>query len=427
MVNITNGNIINGVDCLINGFSIDSRTIREEFFIPIVGIKFNGHDYIIDAVKKGSIGFFVNKECKGLVDIINECIYINNDVIIIEVADTLETFHKIAKANRDKFKNTKVIAITGSVGKSSVKELLYDVLSKKYNVLKSIGNFNNHIGLPKTLLNIDNHDICIIELGMNHLGEISTLSKMASPNIGIITNIGSAHIGNLGNKENILKAKLEIIDGFNDESLLVINKDDEYLKDIKYKNIEYYSTYEIEKKNRVGRHNLSNLACVYKIGSIFSVSKEEIENSIINHKGIKGRLKCLKMDSNVIINDSYNNSYESLINGIDYINNLNYRKKIIILGDVLELGIHSKTYHEKIADYLNNYLYDYIITYGTEVMYTYDKLVTNNKKHFMRDEINLLNEFIKNKLDKDTLIYIKGSNKMNMIDVVNYLTKKNTI
>ena len=206
-----NGKINKDVE--FNKIKVNSNEIKQgDLFLAIN----KGHDYIDEAINNGAVAIISEKEIEY------PSIKVDNSIIALG---------KIAHYIRNCY-NIPLIAITGSVGKTTTKELIYLVLSKKYKVLKSNKNQNNHIGLPLTLLNLDNtYDMIVVELGMNHLKEISYLSKMCNPNYGIITNIGSAHIGNLGSKKNILKAKLEIRDGLN--GILIVNKNDKYLRKIK--------------------------------------------------------------------------------------------------------------------------------------------------------------------------------------------------
>ena len=209
---IINGKINN--DISFNKIKVNSKEIQPgDLFLAIN----KGHDYIDEAINNGAVAIISEKEL---------------DTPSIKVDNSVITLGKIAHYIRNLY-NIPLIAITGSVGKTTTKELIYLVLSKKYKVLKSNKNQNNHIGLPLTLLNLNNtYDVIVTELGMNHFNEISYLSNICNPNYAVITNIGTAHIGNLGSKKNILKAKLEILDGMN-EGYLIVNNDDKYLNKLK--------------------------------------------------------------------------------------------------------------------------------------------------------------------------------------------------
>ena len=186
----------------INNIKIDSRNINEnDLFIAIRGKNIDGHNYVLDAINRGA----------SLI-IVSEDISIKANTMIIKVNDTIEILGVLANSMINKIK-VPVIAVTGSNGKTTTKELIANLLATKYKVLKNKGNLNNHIGLPLTILEYQDEDIIVLEMGMNHKGEIEKLTKICHPNIGVITNIGTAHIGNLGSKKNIYKAKLEILKG----------------------------------------------------------------------------------------------------------------------------------------------------------------------------------------------------------------------
>ena len=216
LLQIVDGKYLNkGTKRKINEIKIDSRKInKNDVFIALKGSNFDGHDYVKDAIKSKASAIIVNRK-----------IDIKTNVPIILVKDTYDSLIKIGTFFRNKF-DIPVIAVTGSCGKTTTKELIYTILSKKYKVLKSEKNYNNHIGIPLTLTKLSNeYDACVLEIGMNHFSEISKLSKMVKPNIGIITNIGTSHIGNLGSQKNILKAKMEILDGMKDGLLILNGKD----------------------------------------------------------------------------------------------------------------------------------------------------------------------------------------------------------
>ena len=215
LIELVKGILINDYkDVNITGFSTDTRTINNEVYIALKGKNLDGHR-------------FITNDLKASVVISEEEIYLD-DIPVIKVSNTYDSLYYIGRYIKDKY-NIPVIAITGSNGKTTLKELIYNILSTKYKVLKNKENYNNIIGIFNTIKKLNNtYDLCILEMGMNHKGEISTLSKMVQPTTGIITNIGSAHIGYLKNKKQIYKAKMEILDGLNGD--LIVNGDDKYLK-----------------------------------------------------------------------------------------------------------------------------------------------------------------------------------------------------
>ena len=416
--NVVGGTIYNYTNIKIDNISIDSKNIDSNaLFIPIIGLKHNGNDFILEAIKNGSKATLMSNNYKYKNKIIKYCK--KNNIILIIVNNTLNSLHKLAKYNRDKNKLTKVIAITGSNGKTTTKELLYNILKNDYKVLKTEGNLNNHIGLPLTLLKLNNHDICILELGMNHLKEISKLSKICSPDIAIITNIGSAHIGNLGSITNILKAKLEIIDGFKDNSVLILNNNDNLLKEYKNNKIKimnyYSSTYKI------GEYYKLNIELCSLIAKMFNI--DNYMDYIANFKGIKMRNEIISINNRLIINDCYNANYESIYNGIiNLVNNYKDNHKILVIGEIKELGSYSKYYHNLIGQLINSINIDILYVIGNDTKYIVDEI--KNKFILIKNYSNIdeiVNDFM---LYDDTVIYFKGSRSNKLEIIVNELIDK---
>lgn len=391
-------------DVKVNKIKTNSKEISEgDLFIAIN----SGHDYIIDAINNGASAIICEKD-------------FNYDIPKIIVNSTIESLGKIAKYIRSSY-NIPLIAITGSVGKTTTKELIYSILSEKYKVLKSLKNQNNHIGLPLTLFNLDaTYDVIVVELGMNHFNEISYLSQICKPDYAIITNIGSAHIGNLGSKKNILKAKLEILDGLNN-GYLIVNKNDKYLKKLKYPNIIKVNDKTLKVKNlNIGKnvtfdiddvhfifnsysHLLDNVFIAIKIGLMFDIDLKTISEVIKKYQNIEGRLNIIK-NKYTIIDDSYNSSFESLIGGLKQLENKD-EFKIIVLGDMLELGKYSNTYHKKINKYLKKIKNKEVLLIGK-----YTNLIKG--KHF--DNVKDIISYIKTKDINGSIIYVKGSHAFNL-------------
>ncbi|MDO4963700.1 MAG: UDP-N-acetylmuramoyl-tripeptide--D-alanyl-D-alanine ligase [bacterium] len=354
IIKCVNG-ICNIKDQKIKNIVTDTRKLKKgDLFIALKGNNYDGNDYIEEAIKKGAIACITVKN-------------INSKCIIVK--DTYKALYDIGLYLRSKY-NIPLIAITGSNGKTTTKELLYNVLSSKYNVLKNESSKNNIIGVSDTLFKLNNkYDLIIMELGTNQMGEINTLSNMCKPTLSIITNIGSSHLEYFKTRKNIFKEKYSIVNGMNNINLIV-NGDSKYLKRldcfkcginsnndlIAYNikedldnvsfDIKLDKEYNI-KFNNPGRHFINDILLVIKVSLIYGIDIQTIINKINSFKLIEKRMNIIPKDSNVIINDCYNASYESVCAGLSYLFNIK-SKKVLILADILELGKHSKKIHIKI-------------------------------------------------------------------------------
>ena len=395
---------------IINYFRIDSRlTNKDDCFITIN----DGYKYI-------------NKNM-GLI-ITDKDIKLN--IPIIKVDNVIESLKLISIYKRENFKG-RVIGITGSNGKTT-KELIYNILSSKYKVLKNEKNNNNHIGLPLTLCNLKDEEIIVLEMGMNHKGEIEYLSNICKPDIGIITSITSAHIGNLGSKKNIYKAKMEILKGMNNNNLIV-DGDSKYFKKSKYfkcglnKNndligydiesnleglkfkIKLDNEYEIE-FNNLGKQFINDILYSIKIGLIFDIKIEEIIEIIKQYKTLEHRMELIELNNIKILDDSYNSSFESLKYDLDLLKK--YNNKLLIIGSIKELGKYSNKIHKKIIKLLKKQNCKYLLI-GEEFKKNYYK--TYN------EVIEYLNSYEFN----NELILLKGSRLNNLDKIREYLIKAN--
>ena len=431
LISVINGSCLNEVDLTkkINSIKTDTRKLEEnDIFICIKGKKYDGHNFINEAIRR-----------KVSAIVVSEYMEKNIDVPLIKVDDTTYSLGLLGNYLTHKY-NPKVIGITGSNGKTTTKELIYEILKTKYNILKTEKNENNVIGLTHTLFNLNkNHEVVILELGMNHKGEISNLSKICNPDIALITNIGTSHIGLLNGKKNIFKAKLEIIDGMND-GILIVNGDDKYLKKIKksYKcgthqnnDLIAYNIYSnnditsfnifIDKEyqvriNNPSIHIVNDILLAIKVGLLFDIDMNTILDAINNFKMPEKRMNIMKLNNCTLINDCYNSSFESVIGGLEYLRKID-GKKLIILADMLELGKYSKKYHKKINKYLR-YIDDKIVlTVGNYSKYIYGLHFDNNS-----DLIKYINS-----LDLDEYyIYVKGSRRTNLDEVIDFIIKERT-
>ena len=433
ILKITHGKIISGEykNKEVGKICIDSRIIiPNDIFITLKGNKTNGYNYIKDVIEIASV-IITNKKIK-----------LKSKTPIIKVRNTKQALKKIGIYNRKKYIDKPVIAITGSVGKTTTKELITEIFKTKYNVLATSGNMNNEIGVPITLSQINkNHDIIILELGMNHLKEIEKLSKMCKPQTAIITNIGTSHIGNLKTQENILKAKLEITKYLNHGNLIV-NGSDFYLNKIKenkkysliktsernvnniYKNDKLYfdiniknKTYKIE-FNIPNKYLIENILLAIKVSTIYQIPVNNIITAINNFKAPQKRSNIIKLNNNItLIDDCYNASLESIISSLSMLEN--NENNIIILGDVLELGKLTEKIHKKIEEELKKLPNIEVITIGNNTK------IIELGTHF--DNNSELINYLKTKNLNNKTVLIKGSRNMHLEEIKEFIISNNKI
>lgn len=367
------GRCLNKVEAkAVTNIVIDSRKITENsLFVPIKGDNFDGHHYIKTVFDRGAVATL--SEIEEVIDARITTIY---------VKDTRKALLDLANYYRSLF-DLPVIAVTGSVGKTTTKDMISAVLSGKFNVHKTQGNFNNEIGLPLTLFDLEKaHEVVVLEMGMNHFGEIHNLSCAAHPSIGVITNIGTSHIENLGSREGILKAKLEILDGLDEEGTLVINGDDALLAEVsdigrpiitcgKGEKNTYYATdivcestwvkavihtpedsYEVE-VNAPGEHMIYNTLVAIGVAQRLGLTKDEILKGIASYKTGKMRMNIVVCTNGIIlIDDTYNASPDSMKAALKVLVDFKTSgKKIAVLGDMLEMGSHARVLHSEVGAY----------------------------------------------------------------------------
>ena len=427
ILNITKGTLINKINLNlnINRFKINSKEINKgDCYIALIG-NTDGHKYIKNAIKNGATLIIVSKK-------------VSYNIPTILVQDTTKTLGSLATLIRNKYR-PKVIAITGSVGKTTTRQLIYTILKNKYKCHQSQKNYNNHIGVPLTMFDLNKDDeIAIVEMGMNHLNEIKYLSQMVTPNIAVITNIGTSHIGNLGSKENILKAKLEIKEGL--KGPLFVNGDDELLqKEKAYKsgfsenndliayNLKSSLTNSIfnininnqkyEIKINLPAHLINNVLIAIHIGLYLNVDINTIIKALENYQSFDMRMNILNdKHNNTIINDCYNSSLESLKGVLNLLQN-EKQKKLLILGDINELGSFSEKIHQTIPALLNKINNKEVIFIGEKITkIKYKAIYFNNYKEVVN--------YLKNKKIKDTLILIKASRSLKLENITNFLTQQ---
>lgn len=429
IVRVCNGELLCGDEEInIKTFSKDTRTIKPgEIYVGIKGERFDGNDYYEVALNNGANALLLSKKIE----------YRDDNIPIIYVKDTIKALGELASYKRSLFKKD-VIGITGSVGKTTTKELIGKVLENKYKILITPDNQNNHIGLPLTILNGEEADIWVIEMGMNNLGEIRYLTNITRPTLSIITNIGTSHIGNLGSRENILKAKLEILEGM-EEKKLIINNDNDMLHEYYLNNKDNIITVGIKnksdymaniEKNTIDNNDIKlfnniepivlNSLLAYSVGKYFNVETKDIINSIQNYVPHDDRLDIIKKDNYIVISDCYNANYDSMKLAIETLSKYDGRK-IAVLGDMFELGSFSKTIHKSVGLLIIENNIDVLLTVGKDSRYIYDTALANgfNKisKHF--ETKNDVIDYLKQNIKDDDVILVKASNGMNFIEIVN--------
>ncbi|GAB6009814.1 UDP-N-acetylmuramoyl-tripeptide--D-alanyl-D-alanine ligase [Dysgonomonas reticulitermitis] len=362
--------------------STDTRNSpTNSIFFALRGANFNGNEYAEKAIDSG---------CSYAV--VDEAKYATRPNIIV-VENSLETLQRLANYHRKQIK-TPIIAITGTNGKTTTKELITSVLAQEYNVVSTQGNLNNHIGVPLTLLRIKKeHEIAVVEMGASHVGEIKFLSEIAEPNYGIITNLGHAHIEGFGSFENVVKAKGELYeyirsttDGkiFIDHTNTLLREMSEGITSVYYGleddlfvsgkvvSISPYLEFEWKflntrkkvKTKLIGEYNLSNLLAAITAGKYMGVNSDRICKAIASYEPTNNRSQLKETDKNKLIIDAYNANPTSMHAALENFDHMNVRHKVLILGDMKELGADSDIEHQKIADYIAQHNFDNVLFVG---------------------------------------------------------------
>lgn len=425
----------------IKGASIDTRTIEAgNLFIPFKGENVDGHRFINNAFEKGAGATLTEEPIE------------NTDATLpmIHVENGLEALQMIAEKHLQ-LVNPKVIAITGSNGKTTTKDMVECLLADDYKVKKTIGNYNNEIGLPLTILELDRDtEISILEMGMDQTGDINFLSRLTKPDIAIITNVGESHIEKLGSREKIAEAKYEIIDGLKDDGVLVCSRDYPLLNelidaeknprfemqtagaspdnDFQISNIiqtESGTSFEMSDFKvdipQLGIHNAMNAALSLLAVRAFG---EDMEKR--SRKFNQLQVSSMRMEQSVhqsgalIINDAYNASPASMKSAINTVGEMDYTKKILVLGDILELGDYSETLHKSIGDYIASLNHDFeLLTYGEQAHLIDEAAGIEGSRHF--NELEELSDYLKGMMNNKTVVLLKGSRGMEMERVNDYI------
>lgn len=450
IIDLCSGKLLCGSKNVVcTNFLKDTREMQKgDTYIGIVGENYDGNSFYKEAIKKGANCVILNESYLDKQKV-------EEDIPVLLVKNTLECLNVLAQYKRKHVK-TYFIGVTGSVGKTSTRDMIYSVLSRKYGTLRNEKNYNNQIGVPLTMLKVQKEEMAVVEMGMNQLGEIEKLSKIVRPQIGIITNIGTAHIGKLGSRENICKAKLEITTGMDKDGILILNQDDDLLHTYyeKNKNNRKIVTIGIKEESDFGAKNIvlmensttftvtfynqeydvyvpiPGLAFVYNalvsiaVGTLLKMDIETILEGIKNASITKKRLEIVERENYTIINDSYNASEDSMKASLQVLANRNEKRKIAVLGDMLELGEFSEEIHRKIGELVAMVNIDLLITVGQDSKY----IAVSAKENGMdRRNIYSFHEnreviyFLKKELKDGDVLLFKASNRLNLSQIVEKL------
>jgi len=443
---------------VIKEIVIDSREVNiNSLFIAIIGENQDGHQYLEDAVENGAAALIVDREIEN--DFIND-----TNISILKVDNTTKALQDIAHNYRMSFDNLEVIAVTDSAGKTTTKDLIFSVLSQKYKVLKTQGNYNNHIGLPLTILSLNgNEDIAVLEMGMSGFGEIKRLAEIASPDLGIITNVGPAHLKQLGSLENIAAAKKELLDELDASSHAVLNYDNKYTRDmaqnfpgqvtyfglkegadIRAVNINYKADQELQEFEMIfkgdkyefyiekaGKHNIYNALAAAAAAFRYGLSSGEIQKGLLNIDYSSLRMEVIKIKNNIsIINDTYNANPISVKAAVDVLKDFRGERKILVLASMLELGKESLSAHREIGRYTAEKGIDILIAVGKKAFSTAAAAEeAGMRKKCVRRAENKKEavKILKNMLQKEDTLLIKGSRANKMEKITKELNDKGAL
>lgn len=429
---------------IVKGASINSRNVKEgDLFIPFRGEHLNGHQFVRKAIEKGASASLWMKDEPNP----------PTDIPLIFVVDPAQALQKMAQVYREKLQ-CKVIGITGSNGKTSTKDLIYSVLKTRFNVKKTEGNFNNELGLPLTILSLDDDtEYAVLEMGMSNFGEISFLSKLAKPDYAVITNIGEAHMQDLGSRKGIAQAKFEIIDGLAKDGILFIDGDEVLLKELVEKNTEVETiSFGYGADNQLalgeivstdkgskftvkgildgeftipvyGAHQVKNALAAILLADEFAMSKEQIDLALQQAELTDMRMQPIIGKNNALyINDAYNAAPTSMRAALSFIKETKLREeKWVVLGDMLELGDDEKNYHELLAEQLTEMELKGIILYGQRMEWLYDKIKTKIKVpnlFWIKAGYQPIKKMLHQNTGEKSVVLVKGSRGLALEHVI---------
>ncbi len=435
-------------DDILTGVSTDTRRLKGgELFVAIKGDRFDGHNFLLDAVSKGAGGVLTQEGC------ITNVNFKIPDISFISVPDSIRALGNIANFHRKRF-NIPLIGITGSNGKTTTKDMLGAILSKKFSVLKNFGTENNHIGVPLTLMRLKGeHKIAVLEMGTNRLGEIRRLSEVARPTMAVITNIGPSHLQYLKDTKTVLKAKCEILEYLDKDAKVVLNADDELLNSLKTKlkvvkfgldkGYDFYAdkmnlepdgiNFRLNGKHKinmgvVGRHNVYNALGAIAAGLDFGVSIDEIKEALSEFKMPNMRMEVRRIGDIKIINDSYNSNPLSMKKAIESLGDITTKgRKVLVAGDMLELGNLASRFHHLLGRQAAESGIDLIVAVGRlaeHIAKGAQEAGMNEKKIKLYSLTKEACEAVANLIKKGDTVLVKGSRAMKMEQIVEGLERQ---
>lgn len=433
----------------VTKITIDSRNVpRGSLFVAIKGEKFDGHDFVKDAVKKGSSTAMINKnKLASIKDV---------DVPMVAVKDSIKSLGELGAMWRSKLQ-TKIIGITGSAGKTTTKEMIFAMLNGNFTVNKTIGNNNNHIGVPLTLFSTTNkHEYLVLELGTNHFGEIKYTADISRPEFALITNIGNSHLEFLKNPRGVYKEKSALFEStISNDGILFINNDDPILKTA-YKNYPKRVTFGLEgnadvtgeiigftndKRPKIkityrgksssyelplwGIQNAKNFLAASAVALKLGLTYKDIKNAIPQIQSVDKRLNIVKLKDFILINDTYNANPDSMKMSLELLSHFSqYKNRIVVLGDMFELGNKSRALHEQLAVHIIKNRISAVYTIGKFMTYLFAKVKQQKVEaaHFLNREA--LKDFLSQKSFSDSVILVKGSRGMRMEEFAEVIQSK---
>ena len=435
---ITTGMVKGNLDKEISGIQMDSRQIKEgDLFVAVKGTQTDGHAYIGKAIEKGATAVV----CETLPETLSET------VTYIQVNDSEDAVGRLATTfYGDPTSKLDLIGVTGTNGKTTTKELISTVLSQAHNVLYTLGNLNNHIGVPTTLLRLKpEHDLAVIEMGANHPGEIKFLCEIAEPDYGIITNVGKAHLEGFGSFEGVIKTKGELYDFLRkkENSTIFIHHDNPYLMNMSEEldRIYYgtqdglyingritdnspYLTFEWKAENGneihriqtqlIGEYNFPNALAAITIGHFFGVEAQKIDEALAGYTPQNNRSQLKQTTDNTLIIDAYNANPTSMMAALQNFRNMAVPHKMLLLGDMRELGAESNIEHQKIVDYIKDSNFEQVWLVGEQFAATQHNFKTYaNVQEVIKE--------LETQKPKGYTILIKGSNGIKLSSTVEHL------